>query len=86
MSKAVTKIQAFFKSNPSPFTLKSIKEAHPELKPSEISMALCYLKKQRYVSMQPVASNTIKGRKQVWSYTYYSEKLPKENTNENRTD
>jgi hypothetical protein len=83
MSKAVTKIQALFKSNPNSFTLKAIKELQPDLKASEISMALCYLKKQRYVSRQAVTSNTVKGRKQVWSYTYHAEKLPVENTNEN---
>lgn len=83
MSKAVTKIQTLFKNSSIPFTLKAIKEAFPELKSNEISMALCYLKKQRWVSRQAVPSNTVKGRKQVWSYTYHSERVPQEKTNEN---
>lgn len=85
MSNAASKLKALFKANNEPLTLSAIKAVHPELKASQISMALCYLMRQRYLSRVPVQSNLVRGRKEMWSYTYHAEKLPKVETNENRT-
>lgn len=83
MTQAALKLRTLLKTTTEPVTLTQIKEVYPDLKASQISMALCYLRKQRYVSRQKVASNLVRGRKEIWSYTYHSEKLPKVETNEN---
>jgi predicted transcriptional regulator len=83
MTQAASKLRTLLKTTTEPVTLSQIKEVYPDLKASQISMALCYLRKQRYVSRQKVASNLVRGRKEIWSYTYHAEKLPKVEVNEN---
>jgi hypothetical protein len=85
MSNAASKLHNLFKANKESFTLASIKKVYPDLKPSQISMALCYLMKQRYLSRVAIQSNLVKGRKEVWQYSYHPEKLPKVE-NEDRTN
>jgi hypothetical protein len=51
-------------------------DARCDLKTCEISMALCYLLKQRYVTRVAIKSNQILGRKEVWLYTYYTKRQP----------
>jgi hypothetical protein len=83
MTQAASKLRTLLKTKTEPVTLTAIKEVYPELKASQISMALCYLMKNRYVTRQKVPSNLARGRKEIWSYTYHSEKLPLVQTNEN---
>lgn len=62
-------------------TLKEINQFLPELLPNEISMALCYLRRQRYLTREQIDSNDKMGRKKVYIYTYHSTRLPKETEN-----
>ena len=83
MTQAASKLRTLLQTKSEPITLSGIKEIYPELKASQISMALCYLMRQRYVSRQKIPSNLIRGRKEIWSYTYHAEKLPSVQANEN---
>lgn len=76
MSNAVRKVRDVFRAAQCPLTLVEINEAMPELKPNQISMALCYFLKQRYVTREPVKNENTRGRKMVWLYTYHQLKLP----------
>ena len=75
--QAASKVRATFKLQQKALTLSQIKEQHPDLKPSEISMALCYLMRQKYLTRQQTVSNKVKGRKVVWVYTYHETRLGK---------
>lgn len=75
-SNAASKVRQSFINSPNPLTLVDIKKLHPDLLPSEISMALCYLRRQKYVSREQVKQDeSAKGRKQVWQYTYHPQRL-----------
>ena len=76
-SNAASKVRALFKKEQKALTLTEINKHHPELKATEISMALSYLRANRYLSREQVPSNNTKGRKMVYSYTYHDQKLPK---------
>ena len=77
MANAVIRIREVFKQAQQPLTMADINIALPDLKASQISMALCYFRKQRYVSREQVKNEKDKGRKQVWLYTFHNAKLPK---------
>lgn len=77
MANAAIRVRDVFKAAQQPLTLADINNALPDLKPSQVSMALCYFRKQRYVSREQVKNEKNKGRKQVWLYTFYDVKLPK---------
>ena len=77
MANAAKKIRQTFIDRQSSLTLKDIRFENAELKPNEISMALCYFMKNRHLSRTLVESQS-KGRKQVWLYTYHEQKLPKD--------
>ena len=82
-ANAVKKIRAVFVDKQKPLTLKEIKLYTDDLLPNEISMALCYLLKQRYVSRETVKNDMPKERKSVWKYTYSETKMElKGNQNE----
>jgi len=75
MANAAIKVrQAFIDAN-EPLTLAQIR-IKTELRSSEVSMALCYLKKLRHLTRELV-SGTGAGRKAIWQYTYHADKLPK---------
>lgn len=76
-SNAASKVRALFKREQKPLTLTDINKFHPELKASEISMALSYLRANRYLTREQVANANAKGRKQIFVYTYHETKLPK---------
>lgn len=73
---AVAKIRLVFQVQQKPLTLREICNFDQSLKVTEISMALCYLLKQRYVTREKIPSISI-GRKLVYLYTYSNIKLPK---------
>ena len=75
---AASKVRAVFKTHTNPLKLADIQAIQPDLGKSEISMALCYLMRQRYLSRESVDVNNKKGRNKVWNYTYHETKLPKE--------
>ena len=74
MGNAASKIRALLRERQGEITLTQI-EKITDLKANEISMALCYLLKQRYVTRIKVKSNSIRGRKEVWSYTYHKVRM-----------
>lgn len=78
MANASVKVRKVFQDFSPVLTLSQIREHLPELKASEVSMALCYLMRMRYLSRNPLENNQPKQRKSVWQYTYHSERLPKE--------
>jgi predicted transcriptional regulator len=75
MANAVKKVKAEFLKNGT-LTHTKLRELIPDLKKNEISMALNYLRRQKYVSRVLVA-NTLqhRARPQVWEYTYHAEKI-----------
>jgi hypothetical protein len=77
---AVSKIRQMFREVKTPLTNAQIKLHLPDLKPSDISMAMCYLLKQRYASRELLKLETPKARKSVWVYSYYDAPLPKDNS------
>lgn len=77
-SNAVSKLRAFFTEVKEPLTLSQINKKITSLEPNEISMALCYLIRQRYATRELVENPTPKSREKVWLYTYSETKLPKE--------
>lgn len=81
MPNASSKVRQVFKSHNTVLTLAQILEQTPDLKGSEVSMALNYLMRQRYLTRKQIPNKSNIGRKQVWEYTYHIKRLPKE-TNE----
>ena len=77
MANAATKVRDIFQLTQRPMTLTEIRQAQPDLKASQISMALCYFMKQRYMTREQVQNDQSRGRKQVWKYTYSDIKLPR---------
>jgi len=82
MPNASSKIRHLFKTHNPVLTLPQIKEQAKDLKGSEVSMALCYLLRQRYLTRKQIPSTSIHGRKLVWEYTYHAKRLPKETNDE----
>lgn len=74
-TNALVKVRAVFLQGDMPLTLSSIAQK-TNLKAPEISMALCHLRKQRYVTRELVASNG-RGRKNVWAYYYHPGRIEK---------
>lgn len=74
---ALVKVRKAFQDSPDPLTLYELKTV-TELTPAAISMALCHLLRQRYVSRELIKNPSLKARKIVWLYKYHSERLPKE--------
>ena len=58
MPNAVSKIKQIFIAKKEPMTLAQIKENTPELKASEISMALCYFQKNGFKTALLGSSDT----------------------------
>ena len=75
MANAAVKIRALLREHQGEITLAQIAEK-TTLKSNEISMVMCYLLKQRYVTRVRIRSDEIRGRKEVWLYTYYQKRLP----------
>lgn len=78
MANASAKVRKVFQDLCVPLTLNKIKAHAPDLRASEISMALRYLQRQRFLTRQQVDNENQMGRKKVWLYQYHPERLPKE--------
>lgn len=72
---SATKVKNLFKEATAPLTISDIRVAYPELKPNEISMALCYLLNQKYLTRESIENKVKGGRKNVFSYTYHPNKV-----------
>lgn len=79
MANASTKVRAAFQNLNPVLTLAQIKDFASDLANSEISMALCYLMRQRYLTREQVDNPARLGRRKVWQYKYHPTKLPKQN-------
>ena len=71
MPNATNKLRETFTANPKPLTSHDLKKLRPDLKPSEISMSLAYLKSINHVSRELIPNPTKMARKNVWLYTYH---------------
>ena len=78
MPNASTTVRTMFEAQDKPLTMTDILPLVPSLKKNEVSMALCYLIKMRYLSREKVERTGTKGRKEVWQYSFHRERLPKE--------
>jgi hypothetical protein len=76
MSNAVSKIRAIFSDHDGQMTLADIRNALPELKSNQVSMALCYFIRQRYMTREQISNVQTSGRKKVWLYTFHKVRLP----------
>jgi len=73
-SNALVKVRAVFVKEKKPLTLSAIREK-TNLTSAAIAMALCHLRKQRYVTREIVPNTTLRARKEVWSYQYHSDRI-----------
>ena len=71
---AASKVRAAFIQEQTPLTLFDI-ALKTNLKSPQISMALCYLLRQRYLSRILVNNPHNKGRKEVWLYEYHPSRI-----------
>ena len=71
---AASKVRALFIEEQVPLTLYDI-AVKTDLKAPQISMALCYLRRQRYLSRTLVNNSHTKGRKEVWQYEYHPSRI-----------
>ena len=74
MANAANKVKEVFISANKPLTLTQIKELQPSLHGSEVSMALCYLRRQRWLTREKI-DNPNEGRNTVWLYRYHPQRL-----------
>jgi hypothetical protein len=74
MANAANKVRAKFIEHGT-LTLAEIKNFVPDLEKNEISMALCYLLRQKYLSRTAIPNTAEKQRKQIWQYTYHASKI-----------
>lgn len=80
MPNAASKVRLAFETAQKPLTSAQLQTYVTDLKPNEISMALCYLYRQRYVSRTLIknpATGQDTGRNNIWLYEYHKTKLPK---------
>lgn len=73
---SVRRIREYFVDQDRAMTLPELCKGLEGLKPSQASMALCYLMRQRYVTREQIDNPSGKGRK-VFRYKYSTVKLPK---------
>jgi len=76
MANAATKVRNVFIDRAEPLTLAKIKGA-TDLKASEISMALNYLMKYRWLTREFVENKDNTNRFFVWEYTFHPERIAK---------
>jgi hypothetical protein len=77
MANALVKVRAFLVENANTeVTFSEIRIKCSDLINSEISMALCHLTKQRYLTRSRVDSRFNHGRHTVWQYKYHIKRLP----------
>jgi hypothetical protein len=77
MANALVKVRKFLVENANKeITFSEIRIKCSDLINSEISMALCHLTKQRYLTRSRVDSRFNHGRHTVWQYRYHVKRLP----------
>lgn len=74
MPNATSTLRALFAAQ-TPLTMPEILTLAPDLKKNEVSMALCHLLKQGYLSRERVDRQSTRGRKEIWRYTFHAERI-----------
>ena len=74
MPNATSTLRAIF-AKQVPLTMPEILNLAPDLKKNEVSMALCHLLKQGYLSREKVDRQGNRGRKEIWRYTFHENRL-----------
>lgn len=78
MANAAKKVRVAFVECQEPLTIHKLRGLLPDLRANEISMALAYLKNQRYLTREQINNPHDKGRKFVWIYRYHAERVAKD--------
>ena len=81
MPKATNTLMAVFRDATSRLTMPDILAIAPDLRKNEVSMALCHLTKQGFLSREKVDRVSPRGRKEIWSYQFHADRQ-KEKSNE----
>ena len=76
MAKAASTLKQVFQKQPTGLTLVELNKL-TGLKPSEISMGLCYLIRMRWLSREQIKNENKRGRRSVYVYTFHPDRLPK---------
>jgi hypothetical protein len=79
MPNATVQVKEVFKAAQCALTLNDIKTALPALKASEISMALCYFRRGKYLSREQIENQNKLGRKKVWLYHFHPTRVETQN-------
>jgi predicted Zn-ribbon and HTH transcriptional regulator len=79
MAKAAKQVRNIFTNQQQPLTLSEIRKFSPELKASEISMALSHYTKAKHLTHVLIPNPNARGRRQIKQYTWHSEKVSNEN-------
>ena len=74
MPNASNTLLTLFRESDGPLTMHELLPMAESLKKNEISMALCYLTKQGYLSREKVERRGNRGRRQIWSYTFHADR------------
>jgi hypothetical protein len=78
MANATATLRALFDSNNVPLTMPDILNLAPQLRKNEVSMALCHLLKLGYLSREKVDRKSLRGRKEIWQYTFHAQRINRE--------
>ena len=81
MPNATSTLTVIFREATSQLTMPDLLQLAPTLRKNEISMALCHMLKQGYLSREKVDRHGNRGRKEIWSYQYHADRQ-KEKANE----
>jgi hypothetical protein len=81
MPNATSTLTVIFQNATEELTMPELLKLAPTLQKNEISMALCHLLKQKYLSRAKVDRHGNRGRKEIWSYKYHADRQ-KEQSNE----
>jgi predicted transcriptional regulator len=77
MANALIKVRkSLIENSNTEVSISDIRIKCDDLLDSEISMALCHLKKQRWVTRVKGKSRQAMGRKEIWLYTYHQKRQP----------
>lgn len=69
-SHSVGKVRAAFREAQKPMSINDLVMMKPDLQPNQVSSALLYLLKYKYVIREQIDNPAGKGRKKIWVYTY----------------
>lgn len=76
-SQSVTQVKKVFMDRKEPLTLSDLGKECLGIYPNQLSSALCYLMRARWVTREKRENPDNRGHKTIWVYTYHPERLPK---------